>query len=343
MDGVISKYYMMSLNTNNIKYYIYVRDGKKVDYLEHAYFKLIRFSFKLLVFRYYPILKKIDKKQVNIIRYVGADFSLLFFHLFKKSLFWELHTNYILELGHLKITGGLIRTFERVIGGFILGDCKGIISTSNSIFTTNKVTYKYNCNYHLLLNSFISSSDFIKISKEIRIISEEYVLIMASNFKFWHDLEVLIEGVNSLKLKLVILGNTSEVKLDKDNIIYYGYCKDQVVLQNLISNASICIDSLGFDKLNLLETSSLKLFKYLELGGRVAVFKNLPFNDKFLMPKYIIKFNSLNDFFQYMKSATSLSLDDKTELQKYMKANYALDKLLHQEYNFVFHEDNRKK
>ena len=343
MDGVITKYYMMSLNTEKIKYHIYIRNGKKVDHLEHAHFKLIRFSFKLALFRYYPILKKIDKKNINIIRYVGADFSLLFFNSIKKSLFWELHTNYILELGHHKFFGGLIRKFERVIGRFILGSCKGIISTSNSIFTANKKTYKYNCNYHLLLNSFISYSEGIKISNSMSIIRGDYILIMASNFKFWHHLELLIEGINNLKLKLVILGNTNEMGFNNQNIINFGYSNDNEVLQNLISHAHICIDSLGFDKLNLSETSSLKLFKYLELGGRVATFKNLPFKDDFLTPKYVIKFNSLMEFFQYLKSATFLSVLERTELQNYMRANYGLSKLLNQEYCYVYYEDNRKK
>tara|TARA_B110000967_G_C18812259_1_gene524253 strand:- start:123 stop:1145 length:1023 start_codon:yes stop_codon:yes gene_type:complete len=340
MNGVIDKYYMMSCNTNEIHYVIYVRNKKVINHPENNYFKIIRYSFKIPIFRYYSIFKNLNKKHLNIIRYAGADFSLLFLLPMKREIFWELHTNYVIELTSQRFIGYFIKLFEFSIGKFILKSAKGIITTSNSIFQVNKDYYKYKCNYHLLLNSFIPSNPIISNIRNKKIINENYILIMASSFKFWHDLQSLIEIVVDLGLKLVIVGNTKLKRTDV-NIIYYGYVTDPNELNNLISNSMFCIDSIGFDKLNLKETSSLKLFKYLEHGGRVVIFKNLPFKDSFLVPNFIIQLNCLDDLTSFVDDLKPLTLVEQTELKTHLKTNYSLDRLLSSETKFLLNENNR--
>ena len=165
---------------------------------------------------------------------------------------------------------------------------------------------------------------------------------MASSFKFWHDLDRLAEVVARLDIKLLVIGNTDQNRMD-ENIIYYGYVSNPIELNNLISNSLLCVDSIGFDKLNLKETSSLKLFKYLEHGGRVVVFKNLPFKDSFLVPNFIIQLNCLDDITDLLKNVSPLTLIEQTEVKEHLKSKYSLDRLLLNEAKFILNENNRKK
>lgn len=340
MNGVISKYYMMSCNTKDINYNIYLRNNKEIKQQESSNFKIIRYSSKLIFFRYYPLFKYIKNDKINIIRYTGADFSLLCLLSVKKKLFWELHTNYLLELGREGILGILVNFFELTIGRLILKDASGIIATSNSIFDVNKKTYHYNCSYHLLLNSFISSklTTYLTINDSIK---KRYILIMASSFSFWHDLTKLEKLITTIDVTLVVVGN-SMAKSINPKIVHYGYVNDPEELNGLISNALFCIDSVGFDSLKLEETSSLKLFKYLEHGGRVVIFKKPPFIDKFLTPKYIIQLGDVNDLINLIDVLAPLTKFEQDELKLHMQANYSLKRILNSEIEYIYNENSRK-
>jgi hypothetical protein len=340
MNGVISKYYSMSCNTNNINYIIYVRKNKELNLIEKNNFKIVRYSSKLVFFRYYPLFKYIKSEHINIIRYAGADFSLLFLSKIKKKIFWELHTNYLLELGNKRIIGYIVKLFELTIGRYILQAAKGVISTSNSIFDVNKQTYKYRCNYHLLLNSFISSNPASSAASN-DLINKRYILIMASSFSFWHDLQKLEKLISKVDAILVVVGNTTN-KSFNNKIFHYGYVSDPNELNCLISNSLFCIDSIGFDSLELKETSSLKLFKYLEHGGRVVIFKKLPFIDSFLVPKYIIKLDEIHDLINLINELSPLTIIEQNALKSHMQTNYSLKKLLISETEYLYDENSRK-
>jgi hypothetical protein len=192
----------------------------------------------------------------------------------------------------------------------------------------------------VLLNSFINDIEPKKLITYDRIIEDSYILIMASKFSFWHNLTSLFDAIEGSELKLVVLGNTSS-KINYKNVIFYGYTSDDDELLNLISNSLNCIDSLGFDKLNLNETSSLKLFKYLENGGRVAVSKELPFKDEFLSENFIFKFNNTTEILNYVNKLEPLSRVEKKSLINYMYNNYSLKDIITKETNFIAHENNR--
>ena len=337
MNGVISKYYKMSCVTKEINYNIYVRKGKEIKEKQSSNFKIIRYNSKLIFFRYYPLLRRIRKEDLNIIRYTGADFSLLFMLPRKKKLFWELHTNYILELGK---AGFLVKLFELTLGRLILKHARGILATSNSIYDVNKKTYHYKCRKHLLLNSFITS-DVTFYQKKDTIINEKYILIMASSFSFWHDLTSLEKLISTIDIKLVILGN-SMLKSSNPRILNYGYVSDSRELDSLISNALLCIDSVGFDSLKLEETSSLKLFKYLEHGARVVIFKKLPFKDEFLTSKYIFQLGDINELINLLNDLAPLPIEDQQELKLYMHTNYSLKKIIKSEIEYLYNENYRQ-
>ncbi len=165
--------------------------------------------------------------------------------------------------------------------------------------------------------------------------------MMASSFSFWHDLTKLELLISNVDATLVVVGKTKFKSCNK-KIVHYGYVSDPGELSCLISNALFCIDSVGFDSLGLQETSSLKLFKYLEHGGRVVIFKKLPFIDSYLIPKYIIKINDINDIINLINDMRELTIIEQNELKLHMQNNYSLKKILISETEYLYNENSRK-
>lgn len=285
MKGVLKKYVDWS-STGDLEYRFYAPTGSEShEWLLHNNMDVSPFRIVNRIFRYVYLFRPIflnGFREIHSIRYVGADFSLLVLLIFCRNLFLELHSNHLVEL---RLRPGFEGKAAYILEYFLQKLCfklaKGVVAPSLAIA---RFAHPHAPTF-VLLNSCISKQ-VIRFSSEKK---KKEILIMASSFSEWHGLDEFQNFGSRLYLelgiKLRVIGAAQNIP-DKEYIINSGFIEDDAKLCSLISTSLYALDSLGYNKLKLDRSSSIKMFKYLEFGTPVLSLVGPPIEDDNLLNAY---------------------------------------------------------
>ena len=325
MKGVLKKYAEWSC-IGELNYCFYVPKGSESHRwlfnksIEAATFKIVNRVFRY-VYLIKPILIK-GHREKHVIRYVGSDLSLLLILVSHRNIFLELHSNHMLEL---KLRPGLEGKAAYFLEYFLQRMCfklsKGVVAPSLAIASFAHL----HAPTFVLLNSCISKQ-VIRFSSEKK---RKEIVIMASSFSEWHGLDDFRNFgsmlYSELGIKLRVIGAAQNIP-DKEYIINSGFVEDEAKLCSLIGTALYALDSLGYNKLKLDRSSSIKMFKYLESGTPVLSLVGPPIEDDNLSKSYNT-FRNYQDMLNFLRNNMRYNFEISTE--RFTKKN-----ILKHEMNF---------
>lgn len=233
-----------------------------------------------------------------VIRYPLYDPVLHLFLKNKNRIITEHHTK---ELDELKVTGDKRFWMEKSFGNKWIKSFGGLIAVTNEIV-----------DYEVSRSSFKGPTCFIPNSipqiKEVQTIkdtSPKLNMIMVANFRPWHGLNIILEGLKkyrelSHKFNLHLVGDIPEDQKSEltafENVVIHGHL-NYTEIESLYEEMQIGIGGFNLESKNMKEATALKVREYFVNGLQVvmgyqdpAFPKSFPYImqlDEFNLPKIL--------------------------------------------------------
>ncbi|MGV2989255.1 hypothetical protein ACE1OE_16555 [Vibrio sp. E150_011] len=277
MTGVIEKIHDMASSVNDCDFYIF-NFNKETD-CGNIKYRLIKSSnIMSKVFKYSCILKEVDflKYPLVVLRYVGSDSSLLkLVETYPQKIVLEHHTKETEELRNRNLPflfkyGQIFNEywFLKKTSDYVLG----IVGVTDDILSYQRQRhYPKTVSEHLLPNG-VNHNRFSPLLNNLKN-SEFKLVVVAGIYADWHALDRLLTSLKAYSgtrhIVLDVIGQAdSYTKLIQsiDNpyirINYHGRIS-RSEMENIISQASAAIDSLGLHRIGFSNSSTLKSRDYV--------------------------------------------------------------------------------
>lgn len=272
-----------------------------------------------------------------VIRYPLFDPVLWLFLKNKKQIITEHHTK---ELDELKVMGDKRYLMEKTLGNWWLKKFGGHIAVTNEI-----VEYEIKRSGFKNATAFIPNSipHISSTQKTDNVIKDEMIrMIMVANFRPWHGLDVIIEGLKSypsLPFELHLVGDIpekqQEILQSFHQVKTYGHLQ-YAEIENLYKKMDLGLAGFNLQSNNMKEATSLKVREYYANGlGVVLGYHDPAFPKDF---KYGLTTENFNipiilSFGKEMKKVSKSEIIQKAE--PYISSKYVLKKL----YDFCIKQD----
>lgn len=270
--------------------------------------------------------KKYDK---IILRYPLYDPILHLYLKNRNNIILEHHTK---ELDEMKVNGNKRLLLEKWMGKRWMKRFAGITAVSNEV-----MNYEINRCGKDLPAAFIPNS--IPVSKDFKTPTKRASkanLIMVANFRPWHGLDVIIDGLNSHielsnKFDFHIVGEMPESDkrqlLNFDNVHLYGHLKYDEIIE-LYKNADLGLGDFKMSIKNMTENTTLKTREYLVNGiALVSISIDPAFPDDFPFILYLDEFN-IPKILEYAKVVRKYQKSEIVHAaEPYINSKYVQEKL----------------
>lgn len=277
--------------------------------------------------------KKVNELLKNyyrvVIRYPLYDPVLHLFLKNKKRIITEHHTK---ELDELKVTGDKRFWMEKNLGNRWMKSFGGLIAVTNEIVKYEVGRSGFNGPTYFIPNSIPQ----IKEAKKIEIVASKPNIIMVANFRPWHGLNVIIEGLKkyrelSNQFTLNLVGDIPEDQKSElkrfENVIMHGHLNYKKI-ESLYEEMHMGIGGFNLESKKMKEATALKVREYFANGLQVimgyqdpAFPKDFPYIlqlDEFDLPR-ILEFAS--------KTRNVLKSEIIKESEPYISSKFVLKKL----------------
>jgi glycosyltransferase involved in cell wall biosynthesis len=228
--------------------------------------------FKVRKWQAEKVNELLKKYHRVVIRYPLYDPVLHLFLKDKKRIITEHHTK---ELDELKLTGDKRYFLEKTLGKLWMKRFGGIVGVTHEI-----IDYEISRSGSNSPTCFIPNSiPQINEAKENPLKSEKIKMIMVANFRPWHGLDVIIEGIKQQpdlvdKYEFHLVGDIPEDQKKElesfKQVKLYGHMKYEQIEQ-LYSHMSIGIGSFKMQKNNMQQATILKVREYFANGLKVVM------------------------------------------------------------------------
>ncbi len=270
--------------------------------------------------------KKYDK---IVLRYPLYDPILDFYLKHKENIITEHHTK---ELDEMKVTRNKRLFLEKWMGKIWMKRFAGLIAISNEV-----MQYELDRCGKNLPSAFIPNS--IPVKNTITTHQKRAVktnIIMVANFRPWHGLDVIIEGLNKYKdmakhYDFHIVGKIPEEgnkQLQKfENVHLYGHLKYDKIFK-LYQNADLGLGDFKMSVKNMKENTTLKTREYFLNGiALVSISFDPAFPKDFPYVLYLNEFNipKILEFAKEIRNHTKKEIIQAAE--PYINSKYILQKL----------------
>ena len=229
--------------------------------------------FKVRKWQAEKINELLQKYHRIVIRYPLYDPVLHLFLKDKKRIITEHHTK---ELDELKLVGDKRYLMEKFMGSLWLKRFGGIIAVTDEIVKYEVNRTKFSGPTHFVPNSI----PHISKPKEITQAKPEKIqIIMVANFRPWHGLDDIIEGLEKYKnqasdfeLHLVgLVPDEQKAKLNAfENVKLYGHLNYDEI-ESLYEKMDIGLAGYNLQSKNMDEATSLKVREYFANGLSVVL------------------------------------------------------------------------
>jgi glycosyltransferase involved in cell wall biosynthesis len=278
------------------------------------------------------IINQLTKKYAAlIIRYPLYDPFLDFIIRDKRKIITEHHTKEVVEL---QLLGSRRSYIEKVFGNRWINKFGGIIGVTDEILQYEKSRSNFSGKSLFIPNSIpvnteLDMSDKIGYNDKIQI-------IFVANFRPWHGLAKVIEGINKSEVddsvyQLHLIGKVPDKELEiLTNFIsvkVYGELPNDKI-NELYKKMDFAIGGFNLHVKNMEEATSLKVREYFAnglptlIGSRDPAF---PVDFKYLIQKDKFDIAAIVKFVKENKGLLKSTVQESAE--KYINSKYALRKM----------------
>ena len=233
-------------------------------------------------FKYNLISKYLKNKSVDwmIVRYVLSDFSTIFFvRKFSNKVIFEHHSKELEELKVYDKFGIYIKFqsfFERFLPRIYSKYLKNIVAVTPDILEYQKQRFNYKKTHGLVFPNAIDEQIIVKRIKKNIENKNFNIIFSAGKFSKWHGLDILLKLIadysGTYRIHLTLVGRLDDGQIEMIarlrasqplvDITIEGYIK-RSELFDLYDKNHIAVDSLGLNRLELKDGSTLKSKEYI--------------------------------------------------------------------------------
>lgn len=264
-----------------------------------------------------------------VIRYPLYDPVLHLYLKDKKRIIIEHHTK---ELDELKVTGDKRYWMEKTLGNIWMKSFGGLIAVTNEIVDYEKKRSGFTGPTQFIPNSIPHIKETIDELKK----TDSLKLIMVANFRPWHGLEVIIEGLKKHQkltdpFELHLVGDIpldqKKILEDFEQVKMYGHLNYEQI-EALYEDMDMGIGGFNLESKNMKEATALKVREYFANGLKVVMGYHDPaFPDDF---PFILQSDSF-DMSQILEFARQTQYNSKAEIIKesepFISSKFVLKKL----------------
>lgn len=286
MRGVVRKLKQQSkaFDENGCRQVIIVPQGTPREMTGGLVHEVHTFKINILnkVLKFFKIFKIIKENNADrvIIRYTRIDPSVLMLLFVNKrtKIYFEFHSCLKSEILNSQkyLMSLLLFNIEKFIFLLIRSRITGSISTSKSIKENNIKNFHLEQKQNLVLLNYLNTDEYLGFENKRNFAQCNTLrfVMAASKFQYWHGFEEAVKIANRISrlvdynVEINVVGDSSlinftELSIEPNlSIIEHGILEWKEVI-NVLLTCDIGIDSLGLDKLNLKDISTLKAKEYL--------------------------------------------------------------------------------